>query len=182
VGDSGPCLFAKRLENGEFVWPPIVEGALHLAPAQLALLAKGIHWRRRSTEKLDQDVEQLELLIGGVEETETQNEARAASNKTSPSGIIREHANRWGTLRTARVPRRDAGEDQRQEQLRRRHPLCNVTLDGVEKRNLTCSTTNHCGCRVFFPPSLLPRGDHSLISLVGPFDVFRRSWRISLIQ
>ncbi len=25
---SGLCLFAKRLEKGRFVWPPIVEGAL----------------------------------------------------------------------------------------------------------------------------------------------------------
>jgi hypothetical protein len=32
--------------------------------------------------------------IGGVEEAETQNEARAESNKTSPSGINQEHANR----------------------------------------------------------------------------------------
>jgi hypothetical protein len=35
---SGLCLFAKRLEKGRFVWPPIVEGALHLTSAQLALL------------------------------------------------------------------------------------------------------------------------------------------------
>ena len=43
---SGLCLFAKRLEKGRFVWPPIVEGALHLTPAQLALLIEGIDWRR----------------------------------------------------------------------------------------------------------------------------------------
>jgi transposase len=35
---SGLCLFAKRLEKGKFVWPPIVEGALQLTAAQLALL------------------------------------------------------------------------------------------------------------------------------------------------
>jgi transposase len=28
----------KRLEKGKFVWPPIVEGALLLTAAQLALL------------------------------------------------------------------------------------------------------------------------------------------------
>ena len=38
---SGLCLFAKRLEKGRFVWPPIVEGALHLTSAQLALLSEG---------------------------------------------------------------------------------------------------------------------------------------------
>ena len=35
---SGLCLFAKRLEKGRFVWPPIVEGRLQLSPAQMALL------------------------------------------------------------------------------------------------------------------------------------------------
>ncbi len=39
-------LLAKRLERGRFVWPPIVDGALVLSPAQLALLVEGIDWRR----------------------------------------------------------------------------------------------------------------------------------------
>lgn len=43
---SGLCLFAKRLEKGKFVWPPIVDGSLKLTPAQLALLIEGIDWRR----------------------------------------------------------------------------------------------------------------------------------------
>ena len=43
---TGLCLFAKRLENGKFVWPPIVDGSLKLTPAQLALLIEGIDWRR----------------------------------------------------------------------------------------------------------------------------------------
>ncbi|WP_430650115.1 IS66 family insertion sequence element accessory protein TnpB [Bradyrhizobium lablabi] len=30
---SGLCLFAKRLEQGKFVWPPIVAGRLQLTPA-----------------------------------------------------------------------------------------------------------------------------------------------------
>jgi transposase len=33
---SGLCLFAKRLEKGKFVWPPIVEGALQLTAGQRA--------------------------------------------------------------------------------------------------------------------------------------------------
>ncbi|WP_225648437.1 transposase [Bradyrhizobium australafricanum] len=36
----------KRLEQGKFVWPPIVAGRLQLTPAQLALLVEGIDWRR----------------------------------------------------------------------------------------------------------------------------------------
>ena len=43
---SGMCLFAKRLEHGRFVWPPLVDGGVVLSPAQLALLVEGIDWRR----------------------------------------------------------------------------------------------------------------------------------------
>ncbi len=43
---SGLCLFAKRLENGRFVWPPIVDGQMTLTPAQLALLLEAMDWRR----------------------------------------------------------------------------------------------------------------------------------------
>src|SRR5271156_2786191 len=43
---SGLCLFAKRLENGGFVWPPIIDERLRLTPAQLALLIEGMDWRR----------------------------------------------------------------------------------------------------------------------------------------
>jgi transposase len=39
-------LFAKRLENGRFVWPPIVDGQMTLTPAQLALLLEAMDWRR----------------------------------------------------------------------------------------------------------------------------------------
>jgi transposase len=43
---TGLCLFAKRLEKGRFVWPPIVDGAVNLTPAQLALLIEAMDWRR----------------------------------------------------------------------------------------------------------------------------------------
>jgi transposase len=43
---TGMCLFAKRLENGRFVWPPIVDGQMTLTPAQLALLLEAMDWRR----------------------------------------------------------------------------------------------------------------------------------------
>ena len=43
---TGLCLFAKRLETGRFVWPPIVDGAMVLTPAQLGLLIEAMDWRR----------------------------------------------------------------------------------------------------------------------------------------
>lgn len=43
---TGLCLFAKRLEAGRFVWPPIVDGAMVLTPAQLGLLLEAMDWRR----------------------------------------------------------------------------------------------------------------------------------------
>jgi transposase len=43
---TGLCLFAKRLEKGRFVWPPIVDGAVTLTPAQLAVLIEAMDWRR----------------------------------------------------------------------------------------------------------------------------------------
>jgi transposase len=43
---SGLCLFTKRLENGRFAWPPVIDERLRLTPAQLALLIEGIDWRR----------------------------------------------------------------------------------------------------------------------------------------
>jgi transposase len=43
---TGLCLFAKRLEKGRFVWPPIVDGAVTLTPAQLAMLIEAMDWRR----------------------------------------------------------------------------------------------------------------------------------------
>ena len=49
---SGLCLFSKRLEKGRFVWPPLVDGAIVLSPAQLALLIEGIDWRRTVTPDL----------------------------------------------------------------------------------------------------------------------------------
>ena len=43
---SGLCLFAKRLEKGRFVWPPMIDERLRLTPAQLKLLIEGMDWRR----------------------------------------------------------------------------------------------------------------------------------------
>jgi transposase len=43
---SGLWLLAKKLESGRFVWPPIVDGAMTLTPAQLAVLVEAMDWRR----------------------------------------------------------------------------------------------------------------------------------------
>ncbi|MHB8392457.1 MAG: IS66 family insertion sequence element accessory protein TnpB [Acidobacteriaceae bacterium] len=43
---SGICLFSKRLEQGNFVWPPQAGESLQLTAAQLALLIEGMDWRR----------------------------------------------------------------------------------------------------------------------------------------
>lgn len=43
---DGICLFVKRLERGRFVWPQASSGTVHLTPAQLSRLLKGIDWRR----------------------------------------------------------------------------------------------------------------------------------------
>jgi transposase len=42
---QGLCLFAKRLENGRFVWPSPADGKVTVTPAQLSMLLEGIDWR-----------------------------------------------------------------------------------------------------------------------------------------
>ena len=43
---SGICLMTKRLENGQFRWPPIEDGMLRLTAAQLSALLEGLPWVR----------------------------------------------------------------------------------------------------------------------------------------
>lgn len=44
---NGLCLFTKRLDQGGFIWPRMIEpgGTVTLSPAQLAMLIEGIDWR-----------------------------------------------------------------------------------------------------------------------------------------
>jgi len=42
---QGPCLFAKRLERGRFIWPSASAGAVTITAAQLGYLLEGIDWR-----------------------------------------------------------------------------------------------------------------------------------------
>ena len=43
---TGLMLIAKRLEQGAFRWPPIMNGMMGLSPAQLAALLEGLDWSR----------------------------------------------------------------------------------------------------------------------------------------
>jgi len=43
---DGFCLFAKRLEQGRFIWPRAESGTVALTRAQLSMLLEGIDWRR----------------------------------------------------------------------------------------------------------------------------------------
>ena len=43
---SGLVLVWKRLEEGAFKWPPIMDGVMRLSPAQLAALIEGLDWTR----------------------------------------------------------------------------------------------------------------------------------------
>lgn len=43
---TGVCLFAKRLEDGEFRWPRVQDGVMPLSAAQLQALLEGLDWRR----------------------------------------------------------------------------------------------------------------------------------------
>ena len=42
---QGPCLFAKRLERGRFLWPTTADGTVTISAAQLGYLLEGIDWR-----------------------------------------------------------------------------------------------------------------------------------------
>jgi transposase len=41
----GMSLYAKRLEQGQFIWPSAAEGAVAISAAQLAYMLDGIDWR-----------------------------------------------------------------------------------------------------------------------------------------
>ena len=42
---DGLCLFAKRLEQGRFLWPSTADGTVTISSAQLGYLLEGIDWR-----------------------------------------------------------------------------------------------------------------------------------------
>jgi transposase len=43
---SGLCLYQKRLESGQFKWPPIRDGVVVLSTSELTLLLDGLDWTK----------------------------------------------------------------------------------------------------------------------------------------
>jgi transposase len=43
---TGLVLVTKRLEEGRFRWPAIVDGVMRLSPGQLSALLEGLDWTR----------------------------------------------------------------------------------------------------------------------------------------
>ena len=41
----GLSLYAKRLNQGKFIWPSAKEGVVSISPAQMAYMLEGIDWR-----------------------------------------------------------------------------------------------------------------------------------------
>lgn len=41
---TGICLMMKRLETGQFCWPPIEDGMMKLSAVQLSALLEGVAW------------------------------------------------------------------------------------------------------------------------------------------
>ncbi|PBB11809.1 IS66 family insertion sequence hypothetical protein [Mesorhizobium loti] len=43
---TGVCLYAKRLEDGEFRWPKVQDGVMRLTAAQFSALLEVLDWGR----------------------------------------------------------------------------------------------------------------------------------------
>jgi transposase len=43
---TGVCLFAKRLEEGQFRWPKVEDGIVRLTATELQALLEGLDWTR----------------------------------------------------------------------------------------------------------------------------------------
>jgi len=43
---TGVVLVSKRLENGKFRWPKLIDGVMRLSPGQLSALLEGLDWTR----------------------------------------------------------------------------------------------------------------------------------------
>jgi len=49
---TGLALYWKRLEKGKFKWPPVVDGVMRMAPAQLSALISGLDWTQLHTQRI----------------------------------------------------------------------------------------------------------------------------------
>lgn len=49
---SGLVMYWKRLESGNFKWPPIVDGVMRMNAAQLSALLAGMDWTRMHAQRI----------------------------------------------------------------------------------------------------------------------------------
>ncbi|EBS3611188.1 TPA: IS66 family insertion sequence element accessory protein TnpB [Salmonella enterica subsp. enterica serovar Muenchen] len=50
---DGLCLFTKRLEEGQFIWPAVRDGKIAITRSQLAMLLDKLDWRQPKTSRLN---------------------------------------------------------------------------------------------------------------------------------
>ncbi len=53
---TGIVLMTKWLEDGCFDWPAVRDGAIHLTPAQMAMLLDGLAWSKTSPKDVKRPV------------------------------------------------------------------------------------------------------------------------------
>ncbi len=50
---DGLCLFTRRLEEGQFIWPSVRDGKVSITRSQLAMLLDKLDWRQPKTSRLN---------------------------------------------------------------------------------------------------------------------------------
>ncbi|NMT27214.1 IS66 family insertion sequence element accessory protein TnpB [Serratia marcescens] len=50
---DGLCLFTKRLEEDQFIWPTVRDGKIAVTRSQLAMLLDKLDWRQPKTSRLN---------------------------------------------------------------------------------------------------------------------------------
>ena len=50
---DGLCLFTKRLEEGQFIWPAVRDGKIAITRSQLAMLLDKLDWRQPKTTRFN---------------------------------------------------------------------------------------------------------------------------------
>lgn len=50
---DGLCLFTKRQEEGQFIWPVVCDGKISITRSQLTMLLDKLDWRQPKTSHLN---------------------------------------------------------------------------------------------------------------------------------